>query len=154
MGLNEILQHRLLPLFNNMTSMVFAVILLFLMIGLMIGTGKLFLQLGNLLTDGRITGSYLQIISDVLSLFILVELSRSLVEYFEVHRLRLTLILDAVIVFVVREIMIQLFEHKLTPDQIYALSALPLVLGVLRISSALLYQREGMGDKRTTARSG
>ena len=71
------------------------------MIGLLIGTTKLFLQLGDLFLDGKITGSYLQIIADVLSLFILIELSRSLVEYFRINRIRLIYIIDAVIVFVV-----------------------------------------------------
>ena len=116
MKAQEILHQRLLPQFNNLTSVVFAVILLFLMIGIMIGTAKLFLQLGDLLMDGKITGSYLTIITDVLSLFILIELSRSLVDYFEVNRLRLTFIVDAGIVFVLREIMIQLFQHKLPPE--------------------------------------
>lgn len=143
MKAQEILHNRLLPQFNNLTSFVFAVILLFLMIGILIGTGKLFLQLGGLLSDGKITGSYLTIISDVLSLFILIELSRSLVDYFEVNRLRLTFIVDAGIVFVLREIMIKLFQHKLPPEEIYALSALLLVLGMLRIASAVVHQKRG-----------
>ncbi len=115
------------------------------MIGIMIGTGKLFLQLGGLLNDGKITGSYLNIIADVLSLFILIELSRSLVDYFEVNRLRLTFIVDAGIVFVLREIMIQLFQHKLEPQEIYALSALLLVLGMLRIASTLVHLKGAKG---------
>ncbi len=142
MKTQEILHQRLLPQFNNLTSIVFAVILLFLMIGIMIGTGKLFLQLGGLLDSGQITGSYLSIISDVLSLFILIELSRSLVDYFEVNRLRMTFIVDAGIVFVLREIMIQLFQHKLPPEEIYAMSLLLFVLGALRIASTLVYQRD------------
>ena len=139
MKARDILQNYVLPQFNNLTSFVFAVILLFLMIGILIGTGKLFLQLGGLLSDGKITGSYLNIIADVLSLFILIELSRSLVDYFEVNRLRLTFIVDAGIVFVLREIMIQLFQHKLPPEEIYALSVLLLVLGMLRIASTMVH---------------
>ena len=104
---------------------------------ILIGTGKLFLQLGALFADGKITGSYLQLIADVLSLFILVELSRSMVDYSDAHRLRMTFIVDAGIVFVLREIMIGLFQHKSTPVEIYALSALLFVLGALRIASAL-----------------
>lgn len=139
MKTQEFLHNWLLPQFNSLTSLVFAVILLFLMIGILIGTGKLFLQLGGLLSDGKITGSYLNIIADVLSLFILIELSRSLVDYFEVNRLRLTFIVDAGIVFVLREIMIQLFQHKLPPQEIYALSVLLLVLGMLRIASTIVH---------------
>jgi len=142
MNFQDLLHRHLLPRINDLFSFVFAVILLFLALGILIGAGKLFLQLGTLFASGKITGSYLQIISDVLSLFILVELSRSLVDYFEAQRLRMTFIVDAGIVFVLREIMIGLFQHKSTPAEIYALSALLFVLGALRITSALVYQRE------------
>lgn len=137
----ELLKERLLLVFNNVTSLVLAVILLFLMIGILIGVVKMFLQLGLILESGKVTGSYLNLISDVLSLFILIELSRSLVDYFVLKRLRLTFIIDAGIVFVLREIMIQLFEHKLQPEEIYALSVLLLVLGILRIASIIVFPK-------------
>jgi len=54
----------------------------------------------------------------------------------------MTHIVDAGIVFILREIMIKLFDNKLPVDQIYALSVLLFALTVLRIGSALLYQRE------------
>ena len=90
----------------------------------------------------RVGEGFPALISDVLTLFILIELSRSLVEYFNANHLRsMTFIVDAAIVFVLREVMIQLFEHKITPGEIYAMSALLLVLTVLRIGSIVVYQR-------------
>ncbi len=142
MNLQELLRHRLVPHLNNLFAFVFAIILLFLVIGILVGAGKLFLQLGTLFSSGKITGSYLQIISDVLSLFILVELSRSLVDYFEQKRLRIVYILDAGIVFILREVMIGLFQHKTSPPELYAISAVLFVLGALRIAMALVHQRE------------
>jgi uncharacterized membrane protein (DUF373 family) len=153
MSVREILQKRLLPWFNDLTSLVFAVILLILTIGILIGTGKLFLDLGGLLSSLEITGSYLTIIADVLSLFILIELSRSLAEYFEVNRLRLTFIADAAIVFVVREVMIALFKNKLPPEDVYAMSALLFVLGALRIASSLIYEKAKTGRTETPTNS-
>jgi len=129
-------------LFEKVNCMVSSVILLFITITLVIGTGRLFYQLGALFEQGDVPSNYLYIFSDVLSLFILVELSRSLVEYFTAQRLRLTFILDAAIVFVLRHLMIALFEHKLATDEIYALSVLILALGALRIGSMLVYQQE------------
>lgn len=154
MNVQETLHNRLLPYFNNLTSIVFAVILLFLMIGIIIGTGKLFLQLGDLFSADQVRGGYLTLISDVLSLFILIELSRSLVDYFEVNRLRLTFIVDAGIVFVLREIMIQLFQHKLPPEEIYALSMLLFVLGALRIASTIVHQRGAADGARKISSNG
>ena len=86
--------------------------------------------------------NYLHIFSDVLTLVILLELSRSLFQYFMDHTFRLPVILDAGIVFVLRDIMIGLFEHKLSTDEIFALSALMLVLGILRIGFSFYYENK------------
>ncbi|CAK8724520.1 Protein PsiE [Candidatus Electrothrix aarhusensis] len=128
--------------FDRIIDIVFGVILLFITMGIMIGTEQLFVTTWKLLYSGGITGHYLEIITDVLTLYVLIELSRSLVEYFNVHKLRLTYIVDAAIVFVLREILILLFKHEIKPEMIYALSVLLFVLGALRVSSILLYQRE------------
>lgn len=129
-------------LFHHVIRFVFAIMLLFIVLGIMVGVLRLFLNLGSLLMNQDITRHYMSIISEVLTLFILIELSRSLVEYFSEQRLRMTFIVDAGIVFVLREIMIKLFEHQNTPEEIYALSALMFVLGSLRIGSVMVFQRE------------
>ena len=98
-------------------------------------------RLGDLFQQGGITSNYLHIFSDVLTLFILIELSRSLFEYFSTHRLRLTPIIDAGIVFVLRHIMIDLFNHKLDTDSIYALSVLLLALGAIRVTTSISFDR-------------
>lgn len=136
------IKQRFLEIFQRTIDIVFATMLVFITLGIVAGVVRLFLNLGTVLTTQAITGSYLPIISDVLTLFILVELSRSLVDYFDANRLRLTFIVDAGIVFVLREIMIKLFEHKLSVEEILALSALLLVLGALRVASVLLFQLE------------
>jgi len=135
----ETMIHRM---FKRVISIVFSVILGFLILGLLIGTFKLFLSLAGLVSVPNITGSYKEIITDVLSLFILVELSRSLLDYFEHQTLRLSFIMDAGIVFVLREIMIKLYGHEIMPQEIYAMSALLLVLGALRITSIVFFRQE------------
>jgi uncharacterized membrane protein (DUF373 family) len=146
----KVMNMFIMSVFNRIVSIVFGVILVFLMLGIIIGTVKLFYNVGDMITSGGVTGTYLKTISDVLSLFILIELSRSLVSYFDCHRIRLTFILDAGIVFVLREIMIKLFQDKLDVDQIYAISALLFVLGILRLTSGILYEREVSRLKATT----
>ena len=129
-------------MFHHVIRFVFAIMLLFIALGIMVGVSRLFLNLGSLLMNEDITRHYMRVISEVLTLFILIELSRSLVEYFSEQRLRMTFIVDAGIVFVLRELMIKLFEHKIAPEEIYALSALMFVLGSLRIGSVMVFQRE------------
>lgn len=128
--------------FDKAVDVVFAVILVFIIVGIAIGTVQLFVTTWNLLAFEGITGRYINIIADVLTLYVLIELSKSLVEYFNTRKLRLTFIVDAAIVFVLREVLISLFKHELKPEMLYALTAFLLVLAVLRISSVFLYQRE------------
>ncbi len=136
------MKERFLQIFGRTIDVVFATMLVFITLGIVVGVLRLFLNLGNLMTTKAVTGSYLPIISDVLTLFILVELSRSLVDYFDANRLRLSFIVDAGIVFVLREVMIKLYEHKISVEEVLALSLLLLVLGALRVASVLLFQRE------------
>ena len=128
--------------FDRAINLIFGVLLLFITFGIIVGVVHLFLQLGDLVMNTDITRHYARIVSDILTLFVLIELSRSLVSHFDEHRLRLTFIADAGIVFVLREIMLKLFEQKISPDEVYALSALLFVLGSLRTASVLVYQRE------------
>lgn len=134
----------MMKLFNRVMRFVFGVMLFFITLGIIVGVARLFVNLGELVVKTDVMGSYVHIISDVLTLFILIELSRSLVGFFTEERLRMTFIVDASIVFVLREIMIKLFEVKITPEEIYALSVLLFVLGALRIGSVLVFQREKM----------
>lgn len=136
------ISEKLKPLFQRMVDVVFSIILVFIISAIFIGTIQLFVATWHLLRFEGITGHYIDIIADVLTLYVLIELSRSLVEYFESHRLRLTFIVDAAIVFVLREILIMLFKHEMKAEMLYALSVLLFVLGFIRISSILLYQRE------------
>jgi len=131
-----------MKIFDRVVAVVFGVMMFVITVGLIIGVAGLFLDIGNLLVEHKITAGYLQIISDVLTLFIMIELLRSIVEYFSAKRLRMTFIVDAAIVFVLREIMIKLFEHKITPEEIYAMSALLLVLTGLRMGSMWMHQRD------------
>ena len=64
-------------LFHRVIRFVFAIMLLFIVLGIMVGVLRLFLNLGSLLMNEDITRHYMSMISEVLTLFILIELSRS-----------------------------------------------------------------------------
>ncbi len=143
------MEYNINIIFNRVVKLIFSIILSALIVALAIGCGKLFLDVWTTITSPGITGKYLNIITDVLTLFVLVELSKSLVDYFYANRLRMTFIVDAAIVFILREVMITLFQHKASTADIYAISALLLVLTVLRIGSIMMFQREARIVKST-----
>ena len=128
--------------YESVVCAVFGVILAFIVLGIVIGTAQLFITTWGLLKFEGITGHYIDLIADVLTLYVLIELSRSLVEYFDTRKIRLAFIVDAAIVFVIREIMIALFKHEIEVQMLYALSAFLFVLGALRMGSLLVDQRE------------
>lgn len=133
---------KIKKIFDKVIDLVFSIILMFIIIAIAIGTLQLFVSVWQLLAFSGITGKYIGLISDVLTLYVLIELSRSLVEYFSTHKLRLTFIVDAAIVFIIRELLITLFKHEATESMLYALAAILFVLGALRVSSVIVYQRE------------
>lgn len=139
---NSAISSKIKNFYNRTIDAVFAVILLFITLTMIIGVVRLFYRVGELFNESGITGSYLYIFADVLTLFILIELSRSLMDYFESHQMRLTPIIDAGIVFVLRHIMIDLFNHKLDTGTIYALSVLLLALAAIRVSTSMSFKRD------------
>ncbi|WP_028114879.1 phosphate-starvation-inducible PsiE family protein [Ferrimonas kyonanensis] len=144
------LSDRIKVYYDKAIDAVFGLILLFISIGVAIGALKLFFTTWDLILADGVTGNYIHIITDVLTLYVMIELSKSLVEYFKSHRLRLTFILDAAIVFIVREILIAMFKHEVKADMLYAFSVFLLVLGAIRIAAVMVYQREKLisGDEQ------
>lgn len=101
-------------------------------IALMMGIARLILDLRAVFGSRTIAAAFDMMVTNILSMFIVIELLRSIIEYFAVHRLKITFITDAALVFVLREIMIGLYEHNLETGMIIALAALILVIGILR----------------------
>jgi uncharacterized membrane protein (DUF373 family) len=101
-------------------------------IALMMGIARLVLDLRAVFSSQTIAAAFDMMVTNILSMFIVIELLRSIIEYFAVHRLKITFITDAALVFVLREIMIGLYEHNLETGMIIGLAALILVIGILR----------------------
>ena len=138
---NDLISRKVKAIFDRTVDIVFGVILLFIILGIAIGTIQLFFSVWELLKFEGITGHYIDLIADVLTLYVLVELSRSLVDYYSGHSLRLTYIADAAIVFIIREVLIALFKHEVAPDMLYAHAAILFVLGAIRVSTVLASRR-------------
>ena len=129
-------------LFDRVIKVVFGAILFVLIFAMVVGAVKMLLNVWNIVRTPAVAGEYVNLITDVLTLFVLVEMSKSLADYFQTQRLRMIYIVDAAIVFFIREIMILVFQHKTLPADIYAFSILLLSLTTLRLGSIFMYQRE------------
>jgi uncharacterized membrane protein (DUF373 family) len=104
-------------------------------VALMMGMARVVLDLWNVWRSPSISAGFDLLVTDILSMFVVIELLKSLVEYFEIHRLKITFILDAALVFVLREVMIGLYKHEMHAAEVAALAGLLLVMGAVRIAA-------------------
>ncbi|MGC1456425.1 MAG: phosphate-starvation-inducible PsiE family protein [Nitrospirota bacterium] len=116
-------------------------------IALLMGIARVILDLRAVFGSQTLASAFDLIVTNILSMFIVIELLRSLLEYFTVHRLKITFITDAALVFVLREIMVGLFQHKLEARMIIALAALILVIGGIR-TLAVVFSPEKCADTK------
>ena len=119
-------------------DLFFKLLIFFVVIVLAMGLVRLFWETWRIMAASELKDAFSFTVTNLLTFFIILELFKSLVEYFREHRLRLTFIVDATLVFILREVMISLYQHQSPPLLITALAFLALVLGVLR-TLAIVY---------------
>ena len=124
--------------FNHVIDIIFKLLIFFVVLVLAIGLGKLFWEISYIMAAKELKDAFGFTVTNLLTFFIILELFKSLVEYFREHRLKLTFIVDATLVFILREVMIGLYQHESSPLQIAALALLALVLGGVR-TLAIIY---------------
>jgi uncharacterized membrane protein (DUF373 family) len=124
--------------FNRVMDYFFKLLIFFVVLVLGMGLTRLFWDVWRIMLVSELKEAFGFTVTNLLTFFIILELFKSLVEYFREHRLKLTFIVDATLVFILREVMVGLYQHQATPLQIAALALLALVLGVLR-TLAIIY---------------
>jgi uncharacterized membrane protein (DUF373 family) len=131
-------QFDALDFFNRVMDVIFKFLIFFVVLVLAMGLARLFWEVGTIFFMSELKEAFSFTVTNLLTFFVLLELFKSLVEYFREHRLKLTFIIDATLVFILREVMIGLYQHQNAPLQIAALAVLALVLGAVR-TLAIIY---------------
>jgi len=127
-----------LTFFNQVMDLFFKFLILFVVLVLGVGLLRLFWEVWKIIAGNDLKEAFSFTVTSLLTFFIILELFKSLVDYFREHRLKLTFIVDATLVFLLREVMIGLYQHQSSPLQLAALAFLALVLGLLR-TLAIIY---------------
>ncbi len=89
-----------------------------------------------------------ELVIDVLSVFVLVELFRTFADYIEFHRVRLMVLAEVGIAFVLREVFIGLYERSMVWPEVLALSVLLAVLVGARVASITFLPTEKPPDNQ------
>jgi len=123
--------------FNKFIDILIKVMIPLVIAAMLLGIARVIVDLRVVFSRPTIAAGFDLLITNILSLFVVIELLKSILEYFEHHRIKLTFITDAALVFVLREIMIGLFQHTIEAREVLALSALILVIGSVRTLAVL-----------------
>ncbi|APD08752.1 hypothetical protein A0O31_00551 [Thermus brockianus] len=105
-------QDALLALYRRATRLVFNLVVVALLVGLFVGVGRTFLELGLTLSEPTVRLGLKELVTNVLSLIIVLELVRVFVEYFEFERVRLEVLLEIGVALALRELLLLLFAEK------------------------------------------
>ncbi len=125
-------------LFKKVVDIIIKLMIPLVILALMMGIARIFLDLKAVFKSPTVAMGFDIMVTNILSMFIVIELLRSIIEYFEIHRLRITFIVDAAIVFILREVMIGIYQHKVGAVEIISLAVLLLVIGGVR-TLAIVY---------------
>jgi len=125
------IDHNLI--FKRATNAIIVFTLYILLFALLVGVVQIVLTIPGLLTTDGLDKVFYQIVTESLNLFIVIEFFKTLHDYSQYERIKLTYIIDATILIVLREISVGLFTRDLDYMMILALSALLTVMGAVRV---------------------
>lgn len=126
-------------IFDKSLNYVINILILYIIILLVFSLGKTLFTLSFLFTGDRIDLNLSSAITDILSFLVMIELFKGFIDYFKAKRIRLHSMIDPAIIFIVRELIVQLYTHEnLTTSSLTGFAILILCLGIVR-SLALIF---------------
>ncbi len=118
--------------FKKVTDSIVTIILYVLLLVLIAGMLRILLDLRYVAIDS-LEGGFNKVVTNVLTLFIVIEFFKTFADYSKHERIKLTDITDVTILIAMREVTAGLYSKSFGYETIFGLSALLLVLGVIRV---------------------
>lgn len=129
-------------IFDTTLNYIINILVIYIIVILVLNLGKTLCMIKILFGGDQIGLNLSRVITDILSFLVMIELFRSFIEYFKAKRIRLHSMIDPAIIFIVRELIVQLYTHqKLENSTLIGFGILLLCLGVIR-SLALIFSPE------------
>ena len=132
-------QESIIGFYKTFIRLVFNVTIVVLLISLSAALVRTILEIGLLFTEATVRLSIKELVTNVLSLVIILELIRAFVDYFEHERVRIEVLVEILIAFMIREFMIFIFAGNVKAVEI-ALWALGIVLLLGARSLAVVFK--------------
>ncbi len=112
-------QETISKLYKQFVRLAFNITIIVLIIGLFVGIFRTISELGLTITEATVRLGFKELVINVLSLIVVIELIRAFIDFFEHERVRVDILLEVLIAFVIREFMLYLFEGKLSGVDVF-----------------------------------
>ena len=125
--------HKPQFIFRKFLQYIVNVLIIFIILVLTIGLIRTLYCVKNFFESQPIGHTFNIVVTDILTFLVIIELFRSFIEYFEVQRFRLYTMIDPAIVFVIRELIMKLYDQQNLGWQIFfGFGFLIICLGAVR----------------------
>jgi uncharacterized membrane protein (DUF373 family) len=112
-------QETISKLYKQCVRLAFNITIITLIVGLFVGIFRTVSELGFTITEATVRLGFKELVTNVLSLIIVLELIRAFIEFFEHEGVRVAILLEVLIAFLIREFMLHLFEGKLSGMDVF-----------------------------------
>lgn len=113
------LQNFFLKVYSNTIRIAYNLVIIILIFVTAVIIIRTVSELGYTITEKTVRLGIKELVINVLSLIVILELIRAFVEYFEHHQVHIEILIEAIIAFLIREFMIFLFEGKFSGTDIF-----------------------------------
>lgn len=125
-------QETITKVYKYFTRLAFNITVIVLLFSIFVGLIRTILELGLVFTEATIRLGFKELVTNVLSIIILLELVRAFVDYFEHERVRAEILIEIIIAFVIREFMIYIFAGSIKGYDIALWASAILALTIAR----------------------
>lgn len=129
--------------FKKVIDIIVKLMIPLVILAMMIGVARIFLDLREVFRSPTIAGGFDIMVTNILSMFVVIELLKGIIEYFDIHRVKITFITDATLVFILREAMIGIYQHKMGWAEMVSIAALLVVIGGIRTMAIVFSPDKG-----------
>jgi len=120
-------------IFRKSMQYIVKILIVFIILVLAVGLVRTVYAMKTILIDKPLGQAFDSVVTDILTFLVIIELFRSFIEYFEVHRFRLNTMIDPAIVFVIRELIVKTYDTgHLQWQTLMALGFVVICLGIVR----------------------
>ncbi len=113
------MQEFISKIYKNFLKLAFNITIIVLTVSLFIGIFRTVSEIGLTLSEATVRLGFKELVTNVLSLVVVLELIRAFIDFFEHERVRVDILLEVLIAFVIREFMLHLFEGKMADQDVF-----------------------------------